>query len=114
MKTDSKKKQTGGESLWNVFITTMVASFGALGSFMILGLFSLATIGLGIWLIKRNAKEDPKTGKVKINWNVVSGFGAFLIALGFIPWLPWLFQGFMFNLGAILSEVVIKMIFPDS
>lgn len=114
LKSKQKKNNQGGESFWNVFVTAVVATFGVLGSFILLSLFSLATISLGIWMIMKNAVEDPKTQKKKIKWNVISVLGSIFIFLGFLPWLPYLFQGFMFNLGGMLAQAFFNAIFPSS
>ena len=77
--------------------------FGVMSVYALLGLYSLIFVGVGYFIMVKNNKENTPLMK---DLQPLQYVGIVLCVIGLLPWLQYLFMGFMSSAGGAAFESI--------
>jgi len=98
------KKSTGFKNPFlELFKVVVVAVFGSISAYALIGLYSVVFVGLGYYIIQKYNKPDTKLKDELQNGQYV---GVFFVLLGLLPWFSYFFMGFMVEGGSYAFDAL--------
>jgi hypothetical protein len=96
------KKSTGFKNPFlELFKVVVVAVFGTISAYALIGLYSVVFVGLGYYIIQKYNKPDTK---LKDDLQTGQYGGIVFVFLGMLPWIRYFFASFMIEGGSEAFE----------
>ena len=97
------KKIVNSNPVLKMFKTALGGMLGIMSAYVLVGLYSLLFVGIGYYIMIKNNKEGTKTFE---DLQPLQYVGIVLCGLGLLPWLQYLFFGFMSSAGSSAFDAV--------
>ena len=92
-----KKNILGKNAFLQLFAGVIVAVFGVVSAYIIIGLYSAILVSTGYYIIENNNKPDTK---LLDELQGAQYAGLFIAFLGLLPWIQYFFMSFMVEGGS--------------